>query len=69
MVRLEPARPKIRRSIITAEPNSAAIARMWIDWPVGMTQKWVWNQTLRSVPESQSENSGSCVVRSHSVNA
>ncbi len=39
MVRLRPAAWKIRRLIISTEPNTVAMARMWTDWIEGTTQK------------------------------
>src|SRR3569623_3595762 len=69
MLRLPPARMKIRMSSISAEPNNAAIARMWNDCTVGITQKCTCSHRLNGVAESHSENSVNCVPRSHSVNA
>ncbi len=65
MVRLRPAIWKMRRLIIATEPNVMAMARMWMVWIVGITQKFRSISMLSGCFWIHSESSVSGVVRSH----
>ncbi len=69
MVRLRPARSRIRRLIITAEPNNAAMERIWMVWAIGMVQKFSWMIVLSLVLPIHWDTSTSGVVLSHWLNA
>ncbi len=59
----------MRRLIINAAPNVAAIAMMWIDWIVEVIQELWLIMALGGVVASQTARSASGVVLSHAPNA
>ncbi len=55
----------MRRLVISTEPNTVAMARMWIDWMAGITQKCESIMSLSLVFWIAREISVKGVVRSH----